>query len=77
VFDKKMHPHPPQAFYVYKMVFYCKMVSQVITKGFDVLDVQFFDIDDLPPLSEDRILASQIRLAAAKVFENDPTVYVD
>lgn len=77
VFDKKMHAHPPQPFYVYKMVFYCKAVSTEIKKGFDVLDVQYFDVDKLPGLSEDRILKSQIELLAAKVFENDANVYVD
>lgn len=77
VFDKKMHPHPPQPFYVYKMVFYCKLSSTEITKGFDVLDVQFFAVDDLPVLSQDRILDSQIKLLATKIFENDYDVYVD
>jgi ADP-ribose pyrophosphatase YjhB (NUDIX family) len=77
VFDKRMHPHPPQPFYVYKMVFYCKMISGELAKGFDVLDVQYFRLDELPPLSEDRILETQIRLAAKKIFENDLEVYVD
>lgn len=62
VFDKKMHPHPPQPSYVYKMAFYCKAISFEIKKGFDVLDVQYFAIDDLPELSENRILKSQIKL---------------
>jgi ADP-ribose pyrophosphatase YjhB (NUDIX family) len=64
VFDKKCHPHPPQAFYVYKMVFLCKNLNinglHEFKKGFDVLDVAFFDIKNLPPISENRILASQI-----------------
>ncbi len=47
VFDKKMHPHPPQPFYVYKMVFYCKIISAEITKGFDVLDVQYFNLSSI------------------------------
>lgn len=77
VFDKKMHAHPPQPFYVYKMVFYCKLTSSEIIKGFDVLDVKHFAIDELPALSEDRILESQIRLLVDKVFKNDLDVYVD
>jgi len=77
VFDKKMHPHPPQAFYVYKMVFYCKQISTQITKGFDVLDVNYFALDDLPELSEDRILESQIKIAASKIFAGEVDVYVD
>ncbi|GEO11269.1 NUDIX hydrolase [Segetibacter aerophilus] len=77
VFDKKMHAHPPQAFYVYKMVFLCKPKTIDISKGFDVLDVQYFPMDSLPELSQDRILESQIKLLATKVFENDHEVYVD
>ena len=77
VFDKKMHPHPPQPFYVYKMVFYCSILSNEIIKGFDVMDVQFFYLDELPELSEDRILRSQIELTVAKILKNDLNVYVD
>jgi ADP-ribose pyrophosphatase YjhB (NUDIX family) len=77
VFDKKMHPHPPQPFYVYKMVFYCKAITTEINKGFDVLDVQYFDINNLPPLSEDRILKSQIELLYQKIITNDISVWAD
>ncbi len=77
VFDKKMHPHPPQPFYVYKMVFYCKQISTKITKGFDVLDVQYFALDHLPELSEDRILKSQIQIEASNVLTGNKEVYVD
>lgn len=69
VFDKKMHPHPPQPFYVYKMVFYCKTISAEITKGFDVLDVQYFDIEDLPELSEDRILKGRLSFYIIKLYQ--------
>lgn len=77
VFDKRMHPHPPQPFYVYKMVFYCEALSSVITKGFDVLDVRYFAPDALPPLSEDRILKSQIEMLYKKVLADDMEAYVD
>ena len=77
VFDKRMHPHPPQSFYVYKMVFHCKIISTEITRGFDVLDVQYFDIEHLPELSEDRILKKQLELLFNKVVSGDMEVYVD
>lgn len=77
VFDKKMYPHPPQPFYVYKMVFYCKAISTNLIKGFDVLDVAYFDVNHLPPLSEDRILESQINLVYKKVKENKFDAYFD
>lgn len=77
VFDKRMYPHPPQPFYVYKMVFLCEAISTEITKGFDVLDVQYFSIDALPPLSEDRILKSQLELLYKKALSSDAETYCD
>lgn len=77
VFDKRLHPHPPQPHYVYKMVFYCEAVSFELSKGFDILDVQYFDINHLPELSEDRILKSQVELVYRKVRTADFTAYVD
>ena len=77
VFDKRMHAHPPQPFYIYKMVFYCKAISSQLNKGFDVLDVNYFDISNLPELSEDRILKSQIELLYKKVIESDYKAYFD
>lgn len=77
VFDKRLHAHPPQTFYVYKMVFYCEPVSFEIKKGFDVLEVEYFDADQLPELSEDRILKSQIDLLYKKVLAADLQTYFD
>lgn len=77
VFDKKMHAHPPQHFYIYKMVFYCTAVAPAIKKGFDVLDVRYFDITELPSLSEGRILKSQIDLLYQKVLASEITTFVD
>ena len=77
VMDKKMHPHPPQPFYVYKMVFYCETLSGTLQKGFDVLDVGYFSINALPELSEDRILKSQIEMLYRKVISEDEVPYFD
>jgi len=77
VFDKKKHPHPPQPFYVYKMVFHCKINSAELIKGFDVLDVQYFEIENLPELSEDRILKSQVEILFNKVISGNKDVYAD
>ncbi len=77
VFDKKMHAHPPQPLYVYKMVFYCEAISSEVNKGFDVLDVQYFDIKNMPELSEDRILKSQIKLLYKKAVSSDFKAYFD
>lgn len=77
VFDKRMHPHPPQPFYVYKMVILCEAVSGELRSGFDMAGAAYFDINKLPELSEDRILRSQVQLAYKKAVEGDFTAYFD
>jgi len=71
VFDKRMHAHPPQPFYVYKIVFYCDAISSQLNKGFDIADVQYFDVSNLPELSENRILKSQLEMLYKKIAESD------
>jgi ADP-ribose pyrophosphatase YjhB (NUDIX family) len=77
VFDKRKHPHPPEALYVYKLVFYCEVLSTELTKGFDVLDLGYFAVDDLPPLSEMRILKSQIETVYQKAVAGDDKAFFD
>lgn len=77
VFDKRKHPHPPQPFYVYKMVFWCEALSTGMKKGFDVLDVAWFAIDNLPGLSEDRILRSQIEFLFARLAQGEAECWFD
>jgi ADP-ribose pyrophosphatase YjhB (NUDIX family) len=77
VFDKKKHPHPAEPLYIYKMIFHCEAVSSTLTKGFDVLDVGYFDINNLPELSTDRILKSQIELLYKKVNTSDTETIFD
>lgn len=77
VFDKKCHPHPPQAYYVYKFVILCQSISGDLRPAHDILDARYFDILDLPPLSENRILKSQIELVFQKAQTNDLETYFD
>jgi ADP-ribose pyrophosphatase YjhB (NUDIX family) len=77
VFDKNKHDHPPEPHYVFKMVFYCKALSTNLQKGFDVLDIGYFDIDDLPELSTNRILETQLELVYNKVLLGEIEPYID
>jgi ADP-ribose pyrophosphatase YjhB (NUDIX family) len=77
VFDKSKHAHPPQAEYVYKLVFLCRAVTSEFQKGFDVLDVQFFSVNQLPLLSETRILKSQIELVYRLAYDEKAQTYFD
>ncbi|WP_103068744.1 NUDIX hydrolase [Aquimarina sediminis] len=77
LYDKKCHPHPPQPFYVYKMVFLCEVIEGRIDTSFDIEEARYFDIDKLPELSEDRILQSQIEQLHTSVIKGDQKVYFD
>ncbi|KAA3640326.1 MAG: NUDIX domain-containing protein [Bacteroidetes bacterium] len=77
VYDKKCHPHPPQPFYVYKLVFLCETNEGSIQTSFDIEDAGYFRIDNLPEISEDRILASQILQLHDMVMGNSSDVYFD
>jgi ADP-ribose pyrophosphatase YjhB (NUDIX family) len=77
IFDKRCYPHPPEPYYVYKMVFGCQYTEGVLAKGFDILDARFFSIHQLPPLSEPRILASQIQLVFDKWVIGDLKTHFD
>ena len=77
IYDKKFHPHPPQPFYVYKLVFLCEILSGEINTSFDIDEARYFNIRSLPELSEDRILKSQIEQLYQKTINGDQTVYFD
>lgn len=77
VYDKKCHPHPPQPFYVYKLVFLCDAMAGELDIGFDIADARYFSIDDLPKLSEERILSTQIEQVYKLVTQKNQDVYFD
>lgn len=77
VYDKRMHMHPPQPFYVYKLIFLCRIQSGTLKHGFDMDGAKFFNIADLPNLSEDRILDAQIQQLFTMVIDNNTNVYFD
>ena len=77
VYDKRMHMHPPQPFYVYKLIFLCRIQSGTLKHGFDMDGAKFFNIADLPNLSEDRILTTQIQQLYTMVIDNITNVYFD
>jgi len=60
IYDKRCHAHPPQPWYVYKIVFLCRMTGGQLSGNFDIEEARWFPLDALPPLSEDRILKTQI-----------------
>lgn len=62
VLDKRCYRHPSSPFYIYKLCFHCEITGGAGETTFDILDKGFFPLNDLPPLSLDRILPEQIEL---------------
>lgn len=71
VLDKKHHPHPPALHYTYKIFILCELTGGAFNAVFDILDKGFFAQDNIPPLSECRVLKSQIDLLFE--YKKDPS----
>ncbi|MDR0836246.1 MAG: NUDIX hydrolase [Tannerella sp.] len=78
IFDKKCWGHPLSSFYIYKMCFLCRLTSEDSDElTFDILDKGFFALDDLPPLSLDRIVPEQIKMLDELRRNPSASVYCD
>ena len=77
VYDKQVHPHPPEPYYIYKLNFFCKLVGGELKPGFDMLGADFFPLDNLPELSAERILESQLKHLFKLAKSTTPEVYFD
>ncbi len=77
VMDKRCHAHPAGPFYIYKMFILCEVIGGEFTKTFDILDQGYFPLNNLPPLSVDRILPEQIHLMNELRQNPSAPVYLD
>jgi ADP-ribose pyrophosphatase YjhB (NUDIX family) len=60
VLDRRLHEHPPSFQHVYKMFFLCELTGGEAALSVETDGVDFFAEDSLPPLSIQRITATQI-----------------
>ncbi|MCL6267452.1 NUDIX hydrolase [Flagellimonas myxillae] len=77
VYDKQVHPHPPEPYYIYKLMFLCRITGGELKAGFDMLDANFFPLNQLPELSEERILESQLKHLFHLAKSSEAKVYFD
>ena len=77
IYDKQRHPHPPEPYYIYKLMFHCKVTGGKLEAGFDMRGADWFSLDNLPPLSEERILESQLHHLFTLVKNDVRDVYSD
>jgi ADP-ribose pyrophosphatase YjhB (NUDIX family) len=76
-YDRDAQGHLPKLpVAVYKLFFLCRTTGRVVAaQELETLDVGWFGLDDLPPLSEGRVHAKQLRLALA--HQRDPNLPTD
>lgn len=60
VLDRSKHAHPPSPYHVYKVFVECRITGKTDMRGLETDGVGFFARDELPELSENRILKEQI-----------------
>lgn len=77
VYDKQVHPHPPEPYYIYKLIFLCQITGGELKPGFDMLGADFFPMNELPDLSKERILETQIKQLYQIVKSGSEKVYFD
>ena len=68
--DKNKHPHPPQPYHYYKIFIQCEIIGGVPTTGIETSGIQFFTEHNIPDLSADRVIESQIKTLFE--FSRDP-----
>lgn len=75
VYDRDHHGPPPLPWPVYKLFIRCEITGGAPAGSIETTGVDFFAEDELPPLSEGRVMPSQIR----RMFEHqrDPGLPAD
>lgn len=75
IYDRDRQGHPPCPFHVYKLIFLCEVVGGSARTSLETDAVCFFNEEELPALSESRILSPQVKRAF--VFARDPNLPAD
>ncbi len=76
VFDKHHHNHPQDIYHAYKLFFLCEEIGGKINIGMETSEVEFFNLNELPPLSIERNTDFQIKKAFEIALDSShPTVF--
>ena len=74
--EKQGNP-PPYPYSIYKMFFFCEIVGGEARETLETAGVAFFGKDEIPSLSEARVIESQILRCFEKVESGDLKADVD
>jgi ADP-ribose pyrophosphatase YjhB (NUDIX family) len=74
--EKRGHP-PPYPYHIYKLFFRCEIIGGEARETLETSGVHFFGADELPELSEARVMKKQILRCFEKGAANDPSTDFD
>src|SRR5215813_12518665 len=75
IYDRDKQGHPPCPFHVYKVIFLCNLLGGSAKTSIETEAACFFRENELPALSESRVLLPQVKRAFA--FARDPNLPAD
>lgn len=76
LYDRNKHEHPPTLFHAWKAFFICEITGGAPRHSNETDGVEFFALDQLPPLSTGRSTAAQIRRMYVHHLQRDlPTEF--
>ncbi|MDP3705379.1 MAG: NUDIX hydrolase [Legionellaceae bacterium] len=73
--DKLKHDHPLHWPHIYSCFFHCEIISGEATDNVEISEIDFFDMDKLPPLSTPRVTARQLSQLYELVKHPGPTLF--
>ena len=77
VFDANRDGRPMEFFHAFKIIFLCVLVGGEAATSVETEDVAFFNIDELPPLSQNRTNMKHIREIKNHLKNNKCTTFFD
>ncbi len=75
LWDKQKHDHPPQWPHIHKYFFHCEILSGSPTPNIEISDIDFFELNHLPPLSTPRVTEKQILRLYQLIPHDIPTAF--
>jgi ADP-ribose pyrophosphatase YjhB (NUDIX family) len=75
LWDKQKHDHPPQWPHVYKFFFHCEIMSGKAEENLEASEIDFFNINELPPLSLHRVTKKQLSRLYEAAHASDQTLF--
>ncbi|EHL29422.1 NUDIX hydrolase [Legionella drancourtii] len=75
LWDKRKHDHPMHWPHTYKCFFQCELISGEPTTNIEISEIDFFAINNLPPLSTPRVTEKQLVRLYEQVLHAEQTLF--